>query len=251
LTENVILPYIPETLTYKKKIKPSMLGPGFRISNIFSYRDLNREYEKLLNSNVKKTGILMCYFGNSKGPKPVYNENPDLYNNDSDIIAHFNDKIVHPNEKRAIAAKMISEMGEFYDGRVLNEGYSDSSDLISNSHLFIPLEKYSAHIARFRYNLNISGNRMSIPFRFILSFAVGTAIITDKLAVKWYKPFGKEVVETIEMGYLKPDQVNWDKFAELIKNPPEITKEEVKKEFLEKWTPEAFASYIVDSCLKT
>lgn len=51
-------------------------------------------------------------------------------------------------------------------------------------------------------NLNISGYRMSVPNCFIESFMVGTAIMTDELFVKWYKPFDKEVFETIGMSYL-------------------------------------------------
>jgi len=249
LGNDVVMPFHPDVLINKRKILPSMLGPGLMTHNIFSFRRLRKGYESILLYNDKKDGILMCYFGNSKGPRPVYSENPDLTNNENHLLAYYGNRISHPNEKRGLAAKLISSMGKSYDGRIINEGNSGTSDRPSNEHLIIPLKDYSAHIARFQYNLNISGKRLSIPYRFIFSFAVGTAIITDKLSVKWYKPFGKEVIETIEMGYLKNDEVNWNQFSESIKNLPKVTAEEIRKEFHEKWEPEAFARYIVSTCL--
>ena len=101
----------------------------------------------------------------------------------------------------------------------------------------------------FQYNLNISGYGMSIPNRFIESFLVGTAIVTDRLSLKWYRPFGPEVVETVPMGYLPMGKVDWTQFERDIKNLPDIDKGAVLKAFNEKWHPRKVAEYIIDEVL--
>ena len=90
---------------------------------------------------------------------------------------------------------------------------------------------------------------MSIPNRFMESFIVGTAIITDKLAVKWYLPFEQEVVETVEMGYLPLNQVDWNKAKEDLVNLPNISKENVLKQYEKKWAPMPVARYLVSTIL--
>ena len=90
---------------------------------------------------------------------------------------------------------------------------------------------------------------MSIPNRFIESFMADTAILTDKLRVKWYKPFGAEVVETVEMGYLPKDKVEWDKFKKDISSLPKLDKGRVIMEFWRKWCPEVFAWYVIDTVI--
>ena len=90
---------------------------------------------------------------------------------------------------------------------------------------------------------------MSIPNRFMESFIVGTAIVTDKLAVKWYLPFDEEVVELEEMGYLPKDSVNWNKVTEQIKALPDISKESVNKRYEEKWAPIPVARYMIKTIL--
>lgn len=115
--------------------------------------------------------------------------------------------------------------------------------------LIIPLNQFCKHISRFQYNLNVSGYRNSIPNRFIESFAVGTAILTDKLHVKWYLPFGKEVIELSEMGYLPISEVNWNKAKQDIDNLPPVNDQEVLNAYNSKWAPNVFAKYIIDTML--
>lgn len=71
----------------------------------------------------------------------------------------------------------------------INTGIADEKHpplpLKSHKNLQIPLRDFCAHIAKFEYNVNVSGYRMSIPSRFIESMMVGTAIITDRLKVNW------------------------------------------------------------------
>lgn len=90
---------------------------------------------------------------------------------------------------------------------------------------------------------------MSVPNRFIESFLVGTAIMTDRLAIKWYKPFGKEVIETVPMGYLLNDKVDWAQFQADITNLPDISKDDVIKEYNTKWEPRVVAKYIINTVM--
>ncbi|MDR1521844.1 MAG: hypothetical protein LBS28_03185 [Streptococcaceae bacterium] len=133
---------------------------------------------------------------------------------------HFKGNIEHPNIKRQRASDFLSVLGEKYDARVINQGNSDSLVKGCND-LVVPLEEFPQFVSQFQYNLNISGYRCSIPNRFIDSFSVGTKIITDKLKVKWYLPFDEDVIETVEMGYLKNSKVDWHLFKKDVLSLPD------------------------------
>ena len=140
-------------------------------------------------------------------------------------------------------------MGKGYDARVICDNYSDIK-AAKREDLEIPLGKFCDHIAKFEYNVNVSGYRMSIPNRFMESFIVGTAILTDKLAIKWYAPFDEEVVETVEMGYLPNSEVDWERFKQDLENLPTVDKQQVLYRFEEKWAPRKVAKYIIEETLK-
>ena len=181
----------------KEKIKPLMLGPR-QLSRGSSYQKLQKGYNNYIKEQKKhKPKNLMCYFGNALGPKDEENPIPD-FDWEGDIMGYFKDKISHPNEKRAKVADIISKIDDC-DARVISNKNADSR-IVEHADLIIPLDKFCKHIAQFKWNVNVSGYRMSIPNRFIESFMVGTGIVTDKLAVKWYKPFNEEVYETVPMG---------------------------------------------------
>ena len=233
----------------KYKIRPLMIGTR-KLADGISYERLQNGFDNYIKSrNIEKNKKLMCYFGDSKGPKPVKveEENFDI-DQEKEILGRYRDLLQHPNEKRAKVAEIIKKLEpkEQYDSRVINVGNSDTGETATNENLIIPIEDFCNHIAGFQYNLNISGYKLSIPNRFIESFISGTGIVTDKLSVKWYKPFGKEVFETVSMGYLKDENVDWNKFEEDIKNLPKISKEEVIKSFEEKYSPLAVCNYIID-----
>jgi len=249
LTPDIRIKYDNQVHLNLQKIRPSMLGPSCRSNNIYSFRKLSRGLKEIMKREATREWVLMSYFGNSKGPKPTFPSNPDLYNRETDILGYYGERVSHPNEKRANASRLISEMGEGYDGRVINDGHFGAEGKPTNIHKFISLDAYGLHISKFKYNLNISGNRLSIPNRFIYSFAVGTAILTDKLHVRWYRPFDKEVVETVEMGYLKNEAVDWDGFIKSVKELPDISSSEVLEAFASKWAPDIFASYIIRTSL--
>ncbi|MGN6802244.1 MAG: hypothetical protein ACTHJN_10075 [Ginsengibacter sp.] len=248
LTSDAILPYSPGTLKYLNKIKPSMLAPGFGVNNMFAFKRFRKKYDEMFVSQQTHRKSLMCFFGNSKGNMVVKSDNPDLYNNESHILGYYGEKVEHPNIKRGIAAQLITKLLPDSDARIMHDGNCDVRHKPRKNTLFIPMEDFPLHISQFKYNLNISGHRMSIPYRFIHSFTVGTAIITDKLKLRWYLPFGPEVIETVEMGYLPAEKVNWDGFKKQIVNLPETKPQEILNAFHKKWSPEAFAEYLIDTC---
>lgn len=236
---------IPSLIPYAQKIKPLMIGPR-QLSKGCSYRALKRGYINYIKYRKnKKRDKIMCYFGNAKGPgyeKKVVN--PDL-DWEKDIMGFYGKKVSHPNEKRAIVAQYISRQPHS-DARVISQENSDTS-VKRNKKLVIPLKDFCKHISKFQYNMNVSGYRLSIPNRFIESFMVGTAIFTDKLSVKWYKPFNNEVKETVRMGYLPIDQVDWKKFKIDLDTLPKSNPDKVIENFEKKWSPKVVAQYIIDT----
>lgn len=260
LAEDVVVSYIDSKINkannrrkkildiekYKAKIFPSMIGVR-NLAFACDYKSLRKGYENYSSSfKTLKNKKLMCYFGNSLGPKVSDKiENFDM-NSESDILKCFYGRINHPNEKRYKASEIINKRVN-NDSRVINIGNSDYGIRLLNKELIIPLNLFCEHISNFEYNLNISGYRLSIPNRFVESFIVGTGIVTDKLHVKWYLPFGKEVFETIDMGYNLDKNINWNDFERDINSLPNINGSEVKFEYDCKWSPKAFATYIVDT----
>lgn len=232
------------------KVKP--LAIGFRRqARLNSYQALKAGYENYRKGAAAcPTKKLMCYFGNALGPKPEENVTSPDWDWEADITGYFKEKVSHPNEKRAEAARIIGTLGEGYDARVISEVHADTKKAVKHEELVVPIEDFCSHISNFEYNLNISGYRMSIPNRFMESFIVGTAIVTDKLAVKWYKPFDEEVVETVEMGYLPDKEVDWEKVCRDLQTLPKIDKQTVLNRFDEKWAPAVLAGYIVEEILK-
>lgn len=233
------------------KVKPLMVGPRYLSPNCNAYSVMYDAYKKNFgNTAIVTSKTLMCYFGNSLGPVPKGDAEHCDYDNESNIMKYFGTSVNHPNEKRGKAADYIAACGDAYDSRVITQGNAETG-LVNHPELVVPLKDFCNHIANFQYNLNISGYRMSIPNRFIESFMVGTAILTDKLALKWYKPFDKEVVETVPMGYMPMEQVNWDQFKNDIERLPIVNKDIVLKAFKDKWAPEKVAQYIVKTVIDT
>lgn len=240
----------PHLTANLKKIKPALVG--FRkLSRVNTYIALNEAFENYRKAAVNKaTSKAMCYFGNARGPKPTvfHGEHPD-WDWESDIMGYYADKISHPNEKRSFVGNILSRMGDGYDSRVICDDYADTSAK-KREDLVVPLKDFCEHISHFQYNINVSGYRMSMPNRFMESFIVGTAVMTDKLAVKWYLPFDEEVVETVEMGYLPIDTIDWTCFEKDLKNLPEVDKKVVLKRFEEKWSPKKVVSYMINTMLE-
>ena len=228
------------------KIKPLMIGPRALSEKGFSFESLAKGYEHYRRyRNETKSKNIMCYFGNSNGPKPEEAVSSPDYDWEADIMGYFGNKINHPNEKRAIIADIVKNI-ENCDSRIITHGYSDTG-IQQNKNLIIPLSEFCKFISQFQYNINISGYRKSIPNRFIESFMVDTAIFTDKLGVRWYQPFGsEEVTETEEMGYLPKKEIDWGKIRNNLLSLPESNPAAVEDSFNKKWEPELVARYILN-----
>lgn len=234
---------------YVGKIQPLMIGPR-KLAYGNRFKDLDKGYKRYVSAqHLLKTKKLMCYFGDAHGPGSA----SDLFGLDPDsersLMGYFDNRIEHPNEKRAKAADMIASVQKYdTDARVIHKGPSDSGRHKASSQ-FVPLKDFCAHVAGFQYNLNISGYRRSIPNRFIESFMVGTKILTDRLAVRWYRPFTVEVQETVPMGYLRDEQVDWRGFQYDLDNLPEAKSKQIVETFRRNWAPEVVAQYILDTVL--
>lgn len=241
----------PEAFEFQHKIKPLMIAVR-SMGNFCSFEELDSAYRNLLISrSVKQEAKAMCYFGNAKGPVPTRSiEEPD-YDWEADIMGFYGDRLHHPNEKRARVAEILSSFGEGYDARIINQGNSDNAAETERHDLVIPLKDFSAFVARFQYNINVSGYRMSIPARFIDSFICGTAVATDNLAVKWYHPFGREVYEFGEMGYLPDEEVDYSAIKTNLAALPQVDKQEVISNYEKYWSPEAVATHLVETVLKS
>ena len=239
----------PDVYEYAYKIRPLLLAVRSMGTNC-SFRELDARYKRLLSArNVKQTQKAMCYFGDAKGPKPSAHVTDPDYDWEADILGYYGDKMNHPNEKRAKIADILKSLGDGYDARIINDGNSDQGKA-SNKGLIIPLKDFSKHVAKFQYNVNVSGYRMSIPARFIDSFICGTAIATDNLSVKWYHPFGDEVCEIGEMGYLPDNEVDYPAIKEKLKTLKPGNKDYVIEQYEKYWSPKAVAEYMVDTVLK-
>lgn len=230
------------------KIKPCVVGFR-RLADGNSYAALNNGWKNYRKGALKQAHRkAMCYFGNALGPQPLPDSPFDL-DNEKGILKYYPD-LNHPNEKRGKIAQIMQTLGDQYDSRLINSGkYGDTSQ--THNELIVPIEHFCAHISNFQYNYNVSGYRMSIPNRFMESFIVGTAIITDQLAVKWYLPFEQEVVETVEMGYLPINKVDWNKAKEDLINLPDIAKDNILSLYEKKWAPAPVARYMVQTILSS
>lgn len=234
---------------YKDRIYPLMIGPR-RLARGNDFSQLLKGYENILQSRKReKVKNVMCYFGNAEGPgrSEHVTENTIDYDWERDIMGLY-PELNHPNEKRAVIRDIVKTLPDS-DARIISEGNSDAGG-ISHPELVVPLEQFGAHVAQFRYNVNVSGYRMSIPNRFIDSFSVDTSIVTDDLKVKWYKPFAQEeVMELGPMGYEPMESVNWSDVRERLKSLPEQKPGAVEKLFDEKWRPDVVAEYMLDTML--
>lgn len=235
-----------EVTLYENKIKPLLLAVR-SMGRKSSFKALDAAYKNLLAArDVPKSARAMCYFGNAKGPKPSgCKRNPD-FDWEADILSVYGERMNHPNEKRAKIATILESLGEGYDARIIEWDFSDEGRK-GKASLVIPFGDFSKHVAKFQYNINVSGYRMSIPGRFMDSFVCGTAIATDNLSVKWYRPFGEEVVELGAMGYLPDEEVDYTAIKEKIENLKPVSKQSVIDKYEEYWAPEKCAEYIVET----
>ena len=236
LSNKLVIKYPKTFFKYLYKVRPSMLGPRILCVGI-TKKTLLKAYDNYINSGITtKSRFLMAYFGTDKFPnKLIESKNEIDYNDEASLMFHFKNSLSHPNIKRGILHKYLYQKSPEVDSRLISSGSPS-----------ISLSEFQKHVAQFKYNLNVSGFRMSIPNRFIDSFSVGTCIVTDKLKIKWYKPFTSEVVEFDELGYLDDDEIDWPKIFYTLDNLIEPNSKEIIDIFKNYWSPDAFISYIIN-----
>lgn len=239
---------IPDLHKLKDKIKPIVVG--FRcLADGNSYKALKRGYEEYhKNTHIPAQKKLMCYFGDDEGHLPSVLSGPPDLDSGSDIMSLY-PILDHPNHKRGIISKIIHKLGEGYDARLIRHHDPKTGRVETYSDQIVPIRDFCGHISHFEYNCNISGHKLSIPNRFSESFITGTAIVTDKLALKWYLPFDEEVVELDEMGYLPIDAIDWDKVKNELQSLPPVSKDRILALYEQKWAPIPVARYMISTIL--
>ncbi len=243
IAKDAFVPYHPDVLTYQHKIQPAMLG-----------RPLSRTLNQRRNGKIlqqwrdagrgKKDLALFAYFGTDKG----FNSGPEGV-----VMQRFGDLVSHPNLKRG---RLVEEMRRRYpqhiDARVL------TTDRPERRGAKIADARYPEMVGRTWHNINISGFRRSLPFRFVDSFLTGACVPADELALRWYQPFelGTEVADLGPMGYEREDAVDWSRVWQVLDglyNEPEAVRRErqahIADRFDRLWHPQAFARYLVQACL--
>lgn len=234
----------PEILNFTYKIHPGMIGPR-RLGWTCRYKTLKKSFDNLSSSFTQsnRKNKLTAYFGSCFYPTPTQGAARFDLDWESDLMAFLGADHTHPNTKREKAVRYLNKLGDGYDARLIIDRYGKHHDLV------VPLEEFALYLNSFEYNLNISGFRLSIPNRFIESFIAGTAIVTDTLAVKWFQPFDEEVIETVNMGYEKDDDVCWTTWTNMIKDLPQSNPAQIRCLYERKWGPEVFAKYVISTTL--
>ena len=243
IAADAFVPYHPDVLSYQARIHPAMLG-----------RPLSRTLRQTPNARVLEQWLaagratkdlaLFAYFGSdvglSHGPEGV-------------VMQRFGARVAHPNQKRG---RLVAEMRKRYprdcDARILATAHDDRRGAkISDA-------RYPAMVGRVWHNINISGFRRSLPFRFVDSFLVGATVPADTLALRWYAPFemGTEVIELGDMGYEREDAVDWSRVWRVLdglySEPLAVRRERqrhIAARFEQLWHPRAFARYVVATCM--
>lgn len=241
LAKDAIVPWHPDVLHYQHKIRPAMLG-----------RPLSRRLQLRENLRVladwqargagKKDVVFFAYFGTDKVPGTRGLEGV--------LQSRFAGRIGHPNPKRGVLVEGLrSRYASAADARIIQTDHAErrGAKLADAS--------FSTLAARSWHNLNLSGFRRSLPFRFCDSFLLRACVPTDELAVQWYRPLeaGTEYVDLGAMGYEPEQDVDWDRvWAQLdaLQSESDGRREErarhIASRFEQLWHPRAFARYLVD-----
>jgi hypothetical protein len=224
---------------FAHKVKPAMLGRplsralDFR-KNLRMLRDWETRAQKIKSKRV------IAYFGN------------DIDCEATSRLSHEQGLYQHPNLKRGRIVRYL---------RSLNHSQVDARLVQSSDDTFVgPAMNddatYANAVAAAAYNINVSGLSLSLPFRFIDSFMLGTAVATDDLSLHWYAPFDdQEVMELGPMGYELDADVDWnrveDQLLKLVHSNPdqhESRAAHLINRYRQLWSPEALARYVVNTC---
>jgi hypothetical protein len=255
LNSQVRIPYHPDVFAFAENIRPGMIGrPLARTTSFKANCRALKAWENRFTP--RKDNAIFAFFGSSRTPEP---RRPDMalpaphnYEGESTLLARWGDQIHHPNCKRARVVQVLRELGRpDIDARVC---HTDDPAIRGP---WLKTADYQAALQSAAVNVNISGLRRSIPFRFIDTLLCGGMVATDSLAVRWHAPFepGVEVTEIGEMGYEPESRVDWshvrERLIDLSENHGQRGNEganRVRDAYRRKWSPIAYAAYVLDEC---
>ena len=245
LSSRVRVPFAPDVLVARDKIRPAMLGrPLSRTLDLRRNLDMLDRWRQFADS--PRRTWLIAFFGTDTPPSESQAPGEAL------LMRQHAGQVSHPNYKRG---EMVSWLRDRFDGTVDARIINTNDPSRRGPGIGDP--GYPAFLASGMFNVNITGFRRSLPFRFIDSFLVGAGVLTDELAVKWYQPFEKDVEVTNlgRLGYELDADAEWTRakaVIEAIAADAAAHHARVKPAILDRferyWHPAAFARYIVSEC---
>lgn len=237
LNRQIERPMPAAAIEHAGKVRTAMLGrPLSRALDFKRNIEILRKWEG--HATAPKSKRILAYFGGDSDPEAAgrLGDKPGLYQ--------------HPNLKRGRLVKFLRDLDRSdVDARLLN-----SSDPALVGPPLKDDDAYAATVAASAYNLNVSGLSLSLPFRLIDSFMVGTAIVTDSLAIDWYAPFDREheIIELGPMGYELESDVDWARaearLVGLLDSGPAQDEERralILDRYRRLWSPEALAKHVM------
>ncbi len=245
MARGAFVPYHPDVLAYQDRIVPTMLGRP--LSRTLSRRGNAQVLHKWLDLlQTTKDVNLFAFFGTDRGtgmggPEQV-------------VLDRFAGLVEHPNPKRGLLVEGLRQRyPSGVDARILDTTHPSRRGAKMGD------SEFPFAVGHTWHNINVSGFRRSLPFRFVDSFLVGAAVPTDEMAVRWYAPFepGTDVIDLGPMGYELDQNVDWPRIWQVFDGlmaESQATREDRRRRIAERfqrlWHPQALARHVVDSCLR-
>jgi hypothetical protein len=255
LSKRVRIPYHPEVIRCQRKILPAMsTGP---ITSTFNLKRNLRLIDDRLSLRVPAKRLrVFASFGGDRGPSPWGKNDlppaPHNFHNERSLVSFWGDQIQHPNEKRAEVVRRLRAWGlADVDARI----WSSKDPAIQGNAL--GWDEYLKTVAESVFNVNVSGFRRSLPFRFLDSFQMGCAVLTDTLGTRWYADFekGLEVFEYGDAGYERGPDVNWEGIDRSLRGYRDAADcsldraQAIRDRFRNTWHPTTLARHCLNACL--
>jgi hypothetical protein len=162
----------------------------------------------------------------------------------------YSGQMEHPNCKRG---KIVELLRSYKKNDIVASVFNTNNDAIRG----FPSAngQYMETLRRSCCCVNISGRRRSVAYRFIDSLLSGAAVVTDNLAIRWHTDFNDyEVMQIGELGYECDKDINWMEIKEKMWQIYSSTckrnnvSDAICNDYHNKWSPYAFARYIVKEC---
>lgn len=246
LTRRVFMPFSQAALDHQGKIVPAMLGRP--LASSWSLRDNMAALDRWRAlQQVPKKALLLASYGSGEAPTPSWAPG------ECAMLESLQGLVQHPNLKRRVLVDWLRARNDQNIRARIGNAESAVQGKYADS-----AEDFARVVAESVYELNVSGLRRSVTFRFATCLTVGTTVISDSLAVKWYRPFeiGTELVEIGELGYELPDEAEWGSAFEALNLILEkgFTEESERRHavlarFESVWRPDKLAEYLVEECL--